>query len=129
MPVYMYKTCMFLINAICYMYMYLFVPCSAQGDVRVWDPRFTRSTHNFNAMSGSNVCTIHHSVPLLAWYVYIHLCKYEMCEPSPSLSPSLSLSLSFSPCSASNQAIKLYNIQNKELINSIRYHDGFMGQK
>ena len=59
-------------------------------------------------------------------YIYVNM---KWCEPSPSLSPSLSLSLSFSPCSASNQAIKLYNIQNKELINSIRYHDGFMGQK
>ena len=32
-------------------------------------------------------------------------------------------------CSATPQAIKLYNISNGESINSIKYHDGFMGQK
>lgn len=101
--------------------------CSAQGDVRVWDPRFTKSTHSFNTMTGSNVCTIHHSVPLLAWYVCVSVCVcvnglHIRCKkkrfPSLFLFPS-----------ASNQAIKLYNIKNKESINSIRYHDGFMGQK
>ena len=34
-----------------------------------------------------------------------------------------------SATSHSSQAIRLYNINNGETINSIKYHDGFMGQK
>ena len=33
-------------------------------------------------------------------------------------------------CSASpQQAIRIYNIDTEEMLNNIRYHDGFMGQR
>ena len=36
----------------------------------------------------------------------------------------------FSPSSASPQhAIRIYNLDTEEMLNNIRYHDGFMGQR
>jgi regulator-associated protein of mTOR len=42
---------------------------SVNGDVKVWDPRFTKSTRTFTTLNGTNACSFHHSVPLLAWSV------------------------------------------------------------
>lgn len=32
-------------------------------------------------------------------------------------------------CASAQQAIRVYNINTEEMLNNIRYHDGFMGQK
>jgi len=40
-----------------------------------------------------------------------------------------SLSLSLSSSASPQQAIRIYNLEKEELLNNIRYHDGFMGQK
>ena len=65
-------------------------------------------------MVGTNVCTVHHSVDLLAWY--------ELYDFTITM-----LMILFN--SASYQAIKLYNIESKDVVSNIKYHDGFMGQR
>jgi regulator-associated protein of mTOR len=32
-------------------------------------------------------------------------------------------------CASQQQAIRIFNLENKDVLNNIRYHDGFMGQK
>ncbi len=72
---------------------------SASGDVKVWDPRFSKSVKSLSGMPSSvNVCDIHPCSPLLA-------------------------------CASQQHAISFYNLDTDEKLNQIKYHDGFMGQK
>lgn len=75
------------------------VTCSAGGDVKIWDPRFTQPVKSISGLPSSvNVCEVHPQAPLLA-------------------------------CASPQQAIRVYNLETEEMLNHIRYHDGFMGQK
>ncbi len=93
--------------------------CSVGGDVRIWDPRFMKSVHSFNVVPSLTACEIHPRAPLLAWYVVMMPCA---SYPPPFIHPLPSV------CSASQQhAIRIYSLDTDEMINQIRYHDGFMG--
>lgn len=75
------------------------VSCSVAGDVRIWDPRFMKSVRNIS-VSPSSV---------------------NACEIHPR-SPLLA-------CASPQHAIRVYNLETDEMLNNIRYHDGFMGQR
>ena len=75
------------------------VTASVDGDIRVWDPRFTQSVKSIPGVAGSaNVCDIHPHAPLLA-------------------------------CASQQQGIRIMNIETDDVLNHIRYHEGFMGQR
>ncbi len=75
------------------------VTASADGDVRVWDPRFSQSVRTLSSMGGNtSVCEIHPRAPLMA-------------------------------SANQNQGIRIANLESDEVLSHIRYHDGFMGQK
>lgn len=75
------------------------ITCSAGGDVKIWDPRFTQPIKSISGLPSSvNVCEVHPQAPLLA-------------------------------CASPQHAIRVYNLETEEMLNHIRYHDGFMGQK
>jgi len=67
--------------------------------VRIWDPRFTKSVRSFSVVPSS----------------------LNVCEIHPR-APLLG-------CASPQQAIRIYNIDTEEMLNNIRYHDGFMGQR
>ena len=94
----------------------LFVIISSKGELCKWDPRFMKPVHGFTTLPETNVCALHQSANLLAWLVISHTHIYYV------------LTTPFHR-SASHQAIKLFNLDTSESINSIRYHDGFMGQR
>ena len=75
------------------------VSCSVAGDVRIWDPRFMKSVRSISASSSS----------------------VNACEIHPR-SPLLA-------CASPQHAIKVFNLETDEMLNHIRYHDGFMGQR
>ena len=72
---------------------------SAGGDVKIWDPRFTKPIKSISGLPSSvNVCEVHPRSPMLA-------------------------------CASPQHAIRVYNLESEDMLNHIRYHDGFMGQK
>lgn len=75
------------------------VSCSVAGDVRIWDPRFMKSVRSISASPSS----------------------VNACEIHPR-SPLLA-------CASPQHAIRVYNLESDEMLNHIRYHDGFMGQR
>ena len=75
------------------------VSCSVAGDVRTWDPRFMRSISTLQVLPSS----------------------LNVCELHPN-APLLA-------CASPQQAIRIYNLETEEMLNNIRYHDGFMGQR
>lgn len=77
----------------------MFHDSAGGGDVKIWDPRFTKPIKSISGLpSPINVCSIHPRSPLLA-------------------------------CASPQNAICVYNIESDDMLNHIRYHDGFMGQK
>jgi regulator-associated protein of mTOR len=76
-----------------------FFTISAGGDVKVWDPRFTQSIKSISSLPSS-----------------VNVC--EVHEQAPLLA-----------CASPQHAIHVYNLETEEMLNHIRYHDGFMGQK
>ena len=75
------------------------VSCSVAGDVRIWDPRFMKSVRSISASPSS----------------------VNACEIHPR-SPLLA-------CASPQHAIRVFNLETDEMLNHIRYHDGFMGQR
>ena len=75
------------------------VSCSVAGDVRIWDPRFMKSVRSISASPSS----------------------VNACEIHPR-SPLLA-------CASPQHAIRVYNLESEDMLNNIRYHDGFMGQR
>ena len=75
------------------------VSCSVAGDVRIWDPRFMKSVRSIVASPSS----------------------VNACEIHPR-SPLLA-------CASPQHAIRVFNLETDEMLNHIRYHDGFMGQR
>lgn len=104
-----YVTIQFTLYSIILMY-------SVTGDIKYWDPRFTQSVRTLPTSLQINACDIHNYAPLLAWWVAIAMATIVGL---PVLVHSASR----------NQSIKIYSTDSDELVNSIRYHDGFMGQK
>lgn len=76
------------------------VSACGDGDVKVWDPRFTQSIRSLSCLGagGANVCEIHPRAPLLA-------------------------------AANQAQGIRVANLDTDEVLSHIRYHEGFMGQK
>lgn len=72
---------------------------SAGGDVKIWDPRFTQPIKSISGLPSS----------------------VNVCEVHPQ-APLLA-------CASPQHAIRVYNLETEEMLNHIRYHDGFMGQK
>lgn len=67
--------------------------------MKVWDPRFKQSIKSIAGLPSS----------------------VNVCEVHPQ-APLLA-------CASAQQAIRVYNLNTEEMLNNIRYHDGFMGQK
>lgn len=84
--------------------------------MKYWDPRFTRSVKTLSTSLQINSCDVHRYAPLLAWWVTPHG-NHCCCDNHIVHSASR------------NQSIKIYSTDSDELVNSIRYHDGFMGQR
>lgn len=72
---------------------------SAGGDVKVWDPRFIQPVKSISGLPTS-----------------VNVC--EVHQQAPLLA-----------CASPQHAIRIYNLETEEMLNHIRYHDGFMGQK
>lgn len=67
--------------------------------MKIWDPRFTQPTKSISGLPAS----------------------VSVCEVHPQ-APLLA-------CASPQHAIRVYNLDTEEMLNHIRYHDGFMGQK
>lgn len=67
--------------------------------MKVWDPRFTKPIKSISGLPSS----------------------VNVCEVHPQ-APLLA-------CASPQHAIRVYNLDSDEMLNPIRYHDGFMGQK
>ena len=90
-----------------------------------------KSVGTYNLSPTINVCDIHPRAPLLAWYATHsdHYSPYYMFCLSLSVSLSLFVFTLAYSASHQQQAIRIFNLERNEVLNTIRYHDGFMGQK
>lgn len=67
--------------------------------MKIWDPRFTQPIKSISGLHAT-----------------VNVC--EVHQQAPLLA-----------CASPQHAISVYNLDTEEVLNHIRYHDGFMGQK